>query len=74
MANETIIDLLTIEDEQKRKEKFERVLKHAEEHQVLLANYSDKSLAFLKTFAKAITLSILIASIGKKLAAPVSTP
>lgn len=27
MANETIIDLLTIEDEQKRKEKFERVLK-----------------------------------------------
>ena len=38
MANETIIDLLTIEDEQKRKEKFERVLKHAEEHQVLLAN------------------------------------
>lgn len=29
---------MTIEDKQKRKEKFELVLKNAEEHQVLLAN------------------------------------
>ena len=38
MTSETIIDLLTIEDKQTRREKFELVLKHAEEHQVLLAN------------------------------------
>ena len=38
MADENIIDLLTIENKQKRKEKFELVIKNAEEHQILLAN------------------------------------
>jgi len=37
-TNENIIDLLTIEDNQKRREKFERGLKNADEHQVLSAN------------------------------------
>lgn len=36
--NTTVIDLLTIQDKQERKEKFERLIKHADEHQILLAN------------------------------------
>ena len=36
--NIPVIDLLSIQDKQKRKEKFEQIVKNAGEHQILLAN------------------------------------